>query len=85
MSTVGCSRGIATPYLNIFSGSELKNCIDNQETQSLNSFRLCPVYVDDPPPSPVLNHARSGVRAPGASPIPNAPARGIVNAPILAG
>jgi hypothetical protein len=26
--------------------SELKNCIDNQETQSLNSFRLCPVYVE---------------------------------------
>jgi hypothetical protein len=29
--------------------SELKNCIDNQENQSLNSFRLCPVYVDDTP------------------------------------
>ena len=27
--------------------SELKNCIDNQENQSLNSFRLCPVYVEE--------------------------------------
>jgi len=26
--------------------SELKNCIDNKENQSLNSFRLCPVYVE---------------------------------------
>ena len=43
----------ATPTLTHFTDfstveySELKNCIDNQETQSLNSFRLCPVYDDD--------------------------------------
>ncbi len=49
MSTVCWSRGVSPPLLEHISGSELKNCIDNQETQSLNSFRLskfsssCPV------------------------------------------
>ena len=60
-STAPCPRrrlhgaGLATPtnsntHVTDFSTlecSELKNCIDNQENQSLNSFRLCPVYVDD--------------------------------------
>ena len=51
MSTPPTPR-LATPTLTHFTDfstverSELKNCIDNQETQSLNSFRLCPVYVE---------------------------------------